>query len=285
TLAAHVSINKNITGLLGNKDTQLTCSFFKENNEEVVSVQIIAKNITENVDDKKRTIAIFEPERLAKLHPSVKYLLGRVTLTSITNTSTFNATLSFHDLKRTDEKDYMCEYFYKDEFGTFSKTKSEETRLLVKAHNAKAKDDSFKLILIFLKIPKQFAVPVGDVNINNQPNHKQYDRKTDNIILTCKASGNPEPRYKWFKENNNTTILSWTSLYVIEDVIRNNSGVYICEAYNSINDVNYTQKNSVEVNIVDELLLSPEHASSENSTGQLDLTLAQKLFNGSSNYH
>ncbi|VDI57193.1 Hypothetical predicted protein [Mytilus galloprovincialis] len=229
TLAAKVSINQNITGLVGNKDTHLTCFFIKEKSEEFLSVEIIAKNITENFEDGKRPIAIFEPERTAKLHPTGEYLLGRVTLTNITYTST-NATLNFHVLKGTDEKDYMCKYYYKDKLRAFSIAKSKDTRILVK-------------------------VPVSDVHINSQPNQRQYDSKTDNITLICKASGDPEPKYKWFKENNINTIISGTNRYVIEDVTQNNGGSYICEAYNSINNVNYTQSNSVEIDIADERLL------------------------------
>lgn len=102
---------------------------------------------------------------------------------------------------------------------------------------------------MILSILLKFAVPARDVHINKQPNHKQYDGKTDNITLTCKASGDPYPEYKWFKENNNKTIISGTNLYVIENVTRNNSGVYTCEAYNIINSVKYTQSNSMEINI------------------------------------
>lgn len=72
---------------------------------------------------------------------------------------------------------------------------------------------------------------------------------TDSITLTCKASGDPEPEYKWFKENNNETIISGTNLYVIEDVTRNNSGVYICEVHNIIDNVIYTNSNSVKIDI------------------------------------
>ncbi|CAC5409408.1 unnamed protein product [Mytilus coruscus] len=74
--------------------------------------------------------------------------------------------------------------------------------------------------------------------------------KSDKITLTCKGNGNPEPQYEWFKKDNNNSILSEKSFYVIENVIQNNSGVYICEVYNIIDDVIYRKSNSVEIDIV-----------------------------------
>ncbi|CAC5386259.1 CADM3 [Mytilus coruscus] len=94
------------------------------------------------------------------------------------------------------------------------------------------------------------SVPVKHVNINKQPNKKRHERLMDNIILTCEGSGNPEPTYLWFKQDNKKKILSRTNLYVINDVIRNNTGVYICEASNIIDNVQYRKYNSVNIDIV-----------------------------------
>ncbi|CAC5386251.1 unnamed protein product [Mytilus coruscus] len=69
------------------------------------------------------------------------------------------------------------------------------------------------------------------------------------ITLTCKGNGNPEPTYIWFEEGKNNHILSNKSVYVIENVIGNQSGVYICEVYNIIEDVNYRKSNSVKIDI------------------------------------
>ncbi|CAC5385035.1 unnamed protein product [Mytilus coruscus] len=135
-----------------------------------------------------------------------------------------NATLTFHELKYMDEKDYMCKCNVLDTDGAHSVVMSEPTRILVE-------------------------IPVRDVRINNQPNQTKYDRKTHNITLTCTAIGDPEPKYTWFKGNNNNTIISWKNHYVIEDVIRNNSGVYTCKAYNKIHNVYYTHSNTVEIDI------------------------------------
>ncbi|CAC5385986.1 unnamed protein product [Mytilus coruscus] len=94
---------------------------------------------------------------------------------------------------------------------------------------------------IFIKI----AVQINHVEINQLPNQKQYDQKTDNITLTCKGNGNPQPTYVWFKDNN---LLSNKSFYVIENVIRNNSGVE--------NEENYYQTLSH-----DGITVNPEYAS------------------------
>lgn len=130
-MAVKVSINQNITGLLGNKDTNLTCSFFPENGKQIFSVQIIAKKITEDFGEEKDIIAIFKHGKAAKLHRSGEYLDGRVTLTNITNSS-HNATLKFHKLELIDEKDYMCNWFYSDMEGIMHNVKSEATRISVK---------------------------------------------------------------------------------------------------------------------------------------------------------
>ncbi|CAC5425228.1 CADM3 [Mytilus coruscus] len=112
-------------------------------------------------------------------------------------------------------------------------------------------------------VPFDVLFPVKLVNISKQPNKKQHDRKTDKITLTCKGSGNPEPKYIWFKNENKEEILSRTNFYVLQDVIQNNSGMYICEAYNIIDHVKYRKNDSVDIDIVDELLSSSESSSSK----------------------
>ncbi|CAC5386238.1 unnamed protein product [Mytilus coruscus] len=221
-------MNQNITGLLGNTDTNLTCAFFIEKGEKIISVQIIVKNITEDFGD-KNPIAIFKPEEAAKVHTSGNYLLGRVTLTNITATST-NASMTFNELKCIDEKDYMCQLYYNDMEGATLTEKSQTTRILVK-------------------------VDVRDLTITKQPNKTQYDRNTAQIKLTCKGNGNPEPTYKWFREENTRIILAWGNIYIIEDVKQNNSGMYICEAYNTIDGIMYNTNYSVDIAIGESVIL------------------------------
>ncbi|CAC5407986.1 unnamed protein product [Mytilus coruscus] len=97
--------------------------------------------------------------------------------------------------------------------------------------------------------PLNVSYSVRHINITKQPNQAQYDQKTPTITLRCKADGNPEPTYKWFRQENTRNILSSSNIYIIEDVIQNNSGVYICEAYNTIDDIKYNANYSVEINI------------------------------------
>lgn len=95
----------------------------------------------------------------------------------------------------------------------------------------------------------KLAVQIRHVNVNKQPNKKQYDRKTDQINLTCTAMGNPEPKYIWFKQDNMRNILSRTNTYVIGEENPNNSGIYTCEAFNIIDNVIYKKSYSVAIDI------------------------------------
>ncbi|CAG2222379.1 UBC7 [Mytilus edulis] len=187
TLAVKVFINQNITGLLGNTDTHLTCSFFPEKGEQIITLQILAKNITEDFDEKENIIAVFKPKKSAKLNALGEYLVGRVTLTNITNTSN-NATLKFHILKCEDNKDYICKLYYNDMEDAIQNVKSDATRILVK-------------------------VPVRDVHINKQPDYKQYDDKTDNITLTCLARGNLNQNTHGLRKSTTTTVPAVIFIY------------------------------------------------------------------------
>lgn len=104
------------------------------------------------------------------------------------------------------------------------------------------------MICLLVQLHK-LAVQTRLVNVNKQPNLKQYDRKTDQINLTCKTIGNPEPEYRWFKQDNKRNILSGTNIYVIGNVNRNSSGIYICEAFNIINNVVYRNSYAVAIDI------------------------------------
>lgn len=132
-LAAKVSINQNITGFVGNKNTQLTCSFLLEKGEQIFGVQIIAKNFTEDFDNKK-PIAIFQPEKASKIHTSAEYLSGRVILTNISTTSPI-ASMTFRTLKCIDEKDYICKLLFFDMDGDVLTRTSQTTSISVKGKN------------------------------------------------------------------------------------------------------------------------------------------------------
>ncbi|XP_071181376.1 uncharacterized protein [Mytilus edulis] len=106
--------------------------------------------------------------------------------------------------------------------------------------------------------PLNIHFQVNQVDITKHPNKKQYDQKTNNITLNCRGTGNPQPTYTWFKKGQNDSLLSNKSVYVITNVIRNRSGVYICEVYNSIDNINFRKAKSVEIHIVDDLQSSQE---------------------------
>ncbi|CAC5425219.1 ALCAM [Mytilus coruscus] len=395
SLAAKVSVDQNITGLILNTNTSLTCSFTNNVDEQITKVEFFAKNKTDDFEDINKPIVIFTPDKPAKLHSTGKYLNGRVTLTKLTSTSTY-ATLTFHVLKCEDEKDYKCKCYYDDWEGAALPTEtSPPTRISVQATSSKPERVSITIVaspttemqgfstsidynslstkkgdiltistspidtvtttqstsklpfvfreedtvmfscigdignppgkLVWQKtfpqgkpsitysnettdieeIPgkcsfkgishltvkiyvedihakircfeeSQVNVPgmyletgpfdvhfqVNHVDIIKQPNQQQYDQRTDNITLTCKGNGNPQPTYVWFENGKDNSTLSNKSVYIIENVIRNNSGVYICEVNNIIGDINYRKSNSVEIYIVheDELPLSPDSA-------------------------
>ncbi|CAC5388973.1 ALCAM [Mytilus coruscus] len=229
--------------------------------------------------DDVKPIAILQPNEPARLITSGNYLNGRVTLTNIKNTST-NATLTFHELKCEDERDYVyvttmtwtvlpCrqkslhqpvyqykktspqeqkpitysnETTYKEEIpGQCSFKGTSHLTVKIDAEDIKAKIRCFEesqvnvtgMYLETELFDVQFQV--NHVNISKQPDQKQYGQKSDKITLTCKGNGNPEPQYEWFKKENNNSILSKRSFYVIENIIQNNSGV---------------KSNSVEIDIV-----------------------------------
>ncbi|CAC5386265.1 CADM3 [Mytilus coruscus] len=229
-LSASISINQNITGLVGKNDTHLTCTFIKDNNQDFINVAITARN-KNGIFPKNEPVAVFLPDKGAILPLSGDYLSGRVTLTNITKIST-SATLRFDNLECEDEKDYICTFIYVNDLGVVITDESEPTRILVKETE-----------------PLNVSYTVRHINITKRPNQAQYDQKTPTIILTCKGDGNPEPSYKWFRQENTHSILSSTNLYIIEDVVQNNSGVYICEVYNTIDDIEYNANYSVEIDI------------------------------------
>lgn len=108
---------------------------------------------------------------------------------------------------------------------------------------------TFQHFFIWYLVTYQLADPVRHIVIIKQPNKAQYDKNTPTINLTCKGDGNPKPNYKWFRQDDTRSILSWTDIYIIEYVIQNNSGVYICEAYNTIDDIEYNANYSMKIDI------------------------------------
>ena len=64
----------------------------------------------------------------------------------------------------------------------------------------------------------------------------QTVRKGDNLNLTCKATGRPEPNITWTKEKpgneGNTVVVQEGKVLTITNINITNAGNYTCTAYN-----------------------------------------------------
>ncbi|XP_063416749.1 mucin-3B-like [Mytilus trossulus] len=115
--------------------------------------------------------------------------------------------------------------------GTSSVTiamESEDDRSLVRCVIKQEFGDVFQQTSI-LSVLYSAREPV----IITSPDQPSYIEGSDPITLTCWGAGNPIPTYTWYREAN-TTILSTTSSYVINDVTVENGGTYICVIENMV---------------------------------------------------
>lgn len=104
-------------GLLGSNGTEIKCSYTNENTSQILSVSFMAfKN---NISFEQ--IALYNPNNLPKLTDQGQYLKGRVTLTTITESST-EAVLTFNKLMCIDDTFYQCKVIYQDSTGVQSPT-------------------------------------------------------------------------------------------------------------------------------------------------------------------
>ncbi|XP_045216163.2 lachesin-like [Mercenaria mercenaria] len=58
-------------------------------------------------------------------------------------------------------------------------------------------------------------------------------KETERLVIYCNVTGDPPPTVRWYKENENLPQYSGEVL-VIEKALRNDSGIYKCEAENGI---------------------------------------------------
>ncbi|XP_076109506.1 uncharacterized protein LOC143078528 [Mytilus galloprovincialis] len=115
--------------------------------------------------------------------------------------------------------------------GTSSVTiamESEDDRSLIRCVIKQEYGDVFQQTSI-LSVLYSAREPV----ITTSPDQPSYIEGSDPITLTCWGAGNPIPKYTWYREANDT-ILSNTSSYVINDVIVENGGEYICVIENMV---------------------------------------------------
>ena len=55
----------------------------------------------------------------------------------------------------------------------------------------------------------------------------------DTVIISCRASGNPTPDIVWYRDGSGE-IVSRSQTLTISDIRRDQAGVYVCQADNSV---------------------------------------------------
>ena len=107
-------------------------------------------------------------------------------------------------------------------------------------------------VFIFFQCDFLLLVPAIITAISSE----QTFREGDNLQLTCKASGKPEPNITWTKEKTgnqgNTGVLQEGKVLTIEKISRNDSGTFNCTAYNGFGEAD---SRTVYVNVTCEYAL------------------------------
>ena len=110
---------------------------------------------------------------------------------------------------------------------------------------------SFKCIHFF-QCDFLLLVPAIITEISSE----QTFREGDNLQLTCKASGKPEPNITWTKEKTGnqgkTGLLQEGKVLTIKKISRNDSGTFNCTAYNGFGEAD---SRTVHVNVTCEYAL------------------------------
>ena len=76
---------------------------------------------------------------------------------------------------------------------------------------------------------------VRNIEITKSPDVPSYAEGATSITLECSAEGNPAPNFTWHKDSDMNTTLETGKTFTLNDVIVNNTGNYVCVAYNIIN--------------------------------------------------
>ena len=110
---------------------------------------------------------------------------------------------------------------------------------------------SFKCINFF-QCDFLLLVPAVITEISSE----QTFREGDNLQLTCKASGKPEPNITWTKEKTgnqgNTGVLQEGKVLTIKKISRNASETFNCAVYNGFGEVD---SQTVQVTVICEYAL------------------------------
>lgn len=105
---------------------------------------------------------------------------------------------------------------------------------------------------IFFQCDFLLLVPADITEISSE----QTVHEGDNLQLTCKASGKPEPNITWTKEKTgnkgNTGVLQEGKVLTIKKISRTDSGTFNCTAYNGFGEAD---SQTVQVNVICEYAL------------------------------
>ena len=110
---------------------------------------------------------------------------------------------------------------------------------------------SFKCIQFF-QCDFLLLVPANITEISSE----QTVHEGDDLQLTCKAFGKPEPNITWTKEKTgnqgNTGVQQGKNVLTIKEISRNDSGTFHCKAYNGFGEAD---SETVHVNVTCEYAL------------------------------
>lgn len=116
----------NVTTMLSNNNTLLMCSYILEQ-DEILTIGILAYNKSENTFEH---IAGYRPNQTAEILTYGAYLMGRVTLSNLTRTST-QAYILFHEIRCIDETMYKCGITYLDKGLKLLQVESSEVKITI----------------------------------------------------------------------------------------------------------------------------------------------------------
>ena len=111
-----------------------------------------------------------------------------------------------------------------------------EVKSLVSAEDltvSEAAEKSFRILAILQEIKEEKIFCAIAPNITNHPTAMRNIKTGLTLELTCRATGDPAPSYRWKKNGRILPGINTENLR-IKNVTTNDSGNYTCEAYNHV---------------------------------------------------
>ncbi len=102
------------------------------------------------------------------------------------------------------------------------------------------------------------------------PSNSVKARVGKDVILTCEAEGNPEPRYQWLQrtETHQVLVRGYEKNLVISDVGYEHQGEFVCKAINKVRgEERSVQSSGIRVDVSGEPRISKKTAAAAASTG------------------